>query len=161
MKKKLNFENDVCTTASLNYNCHSFGMKKCAWEWERKKTEYAHLFGIRFLFFIYKLVHSACDTRATTWWIHKDVLYITVFFVWGIDLSIFNDIMLPQINHVGTDNDSRLKLDFVCCKIFHLRMAPRLGNYLLDHVKKKWLQYYCLSYNYTNRSCTKLFVCVF
>ena len=45
--------------------------------------------------------------------------------------------MLPQINHVATDrNDSQLKLDFVCCKIFHLRMATRLGNHLLDHVKK-------------------------
>lgn len=44
--------------------------------------------------------------------------------------------MLPQMNHVAKDNNSQLKLDFVCCKIFHLRMATRLGNYLLDHVKK-------------------------
>ena len=40
------------------------------------------------------------------------------------------------MNHVAKDNNSQLKLDFVCCKIFHLRMATRLGNYLLDHVKK-------------------------
>ena len=105
-------------------------------------NENSHLFGIRFLFFIYKLVHSACDTRATTWWIYKDVLYITVFFVWGIDLSILNDIyMLPQINHVATDrNDSQLKHDFVCCKIFHLRMATRLENYQKN--------YNCLFRNY-------------
>lgn len=55
-------------------------------------------------------------------------------------------------------NDSQLQLDFVCFKIFHLRMATRLGNYLLDHVKKNDYNNYCLFHIPTQAAPNCLFV---